>query len=113
VLVDALHPSAHVVEAGAVHHVKDEQDALRAPEVALRDGAEALLPRRVPDLQLHLLAADVDRLDLEVYSDRRDERRAEGVVCISQQQAGLAHTCSEHGGTSAVEFKQPICSLSK
>lgn len=95
VLVDGLHPSAHVVEGVAVHDVIHEQDTLCAAKVALRDGPEALLPRCVPDLQLDLLSIDVDRLDLEVNADRSNERWRERVVCISQQQARLSDTCSE------------------
>lgn len=36
------------------------------------DGTEALLPRRVPDLQLHLLPIDLHSPDLEIHSDCGD-----------------------------------------
>ena len=42
---------------------------MRGSVVALRDGAEALLPGRVPDLQLNLLALHLDGLDHEVDAD--------------------------------------------
>ena len=41
---------------------------------------EPLLAGGVPDLELDLLAAELDRLDLEVDADRRDERVVERVV---------------------------------
>lgn len=37
-----------------------------------RDGAEALLAGRVPDLQLHLLPVDLHCADLEVHPNRGD-----------------------------------------
>ncbi len=43
-----------------------EHDAHGAPVVGGGDGTEALLARRVPDLQLDLLPVQLDRSDLEV-----------------------------------------------
>lgn len=36
------------------------------------DGAEALLPRGVPDLKLHLLPVDLNRPDLKIHPDCGD-----------------------------------------
>lgn len=36
------------------------------------DGAEALLPCRIPDLQLHLLPVDLHSPNLEIHSDCGD-----------------------------------------
>ena len=36
------------------------------------DGAEPLLPSRVPDLQLHFLPVDLHGPDLEIHADRGD-----------------------------------------
>lgn len=36
------------------------------------DGAEALLPGRVPDLQLHFLPVDLHSPNLKIHSDRGD-----------------------------------------
>eukprot|EP00538_Stauroneis_constricta_P002615 CAMPEP_0119545592 /NCGR_PEP_ID=MMETSP1352-20130426/296_1 /TAXON_ID=265584 /ORGANISM="Stauroneis constricta, Strain CCMP1120" /LENGTH=265 /DNA_ID=CAMNT_0007590159 /DNA_START=330 /DNA_END=1129 /DNA_ORIENTATION=+ len=89
VLLDLGDPVADGLEGAAVGDVVDQQDALGAAEVGRGDGAEALLAGRVPDLQLDLGAVDVDVLDLEVDADGCDEGGAEGVVGVTQQQAGL------------------------
>lgn len=88
-LLDLRYPIPDRLEAAAVGHVVDEQDALRAAEVRRGDGAEAFLPGSVPDLELDLGGVDVNVLDFEVDTDRRDERRRERIVSIPQQQAGL------------------------
>ena len=53
--------------------------------VGICDRAEALLPRRVPDLQLHILIIRLHRLEPEVHPDRRHVVLAELVVCEPQQ----------------------------
>ena len=66
VLLDVPDPVLDVVEALLVGDVVDEHDAHGAAVVGRRDRAEALLARGVPDLQLDLLAVQLDRADLEV-----------------------------------------------
>jgi len=97
VLVDLRYPVADGVERAAVGDVVDQEDALRAAEVRGGDGAEALLARRVPDLQLDALAVQLDRLDLEVDADGGDEGGLEGVVGVAQEQAALADACAAGG----------------
>lgn len=60
-LVDLLEPAVDAVEGPLVGDVVDQQDALRAARVGADDGAEAALPRRVPQLQPHALAVQQDR----------------------------------------------------
>ena len=67
VLVDLVQPALHVGEALAAGDVVDDDDAVRAAVVGAGDGAEALLARRVPDLQLHLLPMQLDCANLEVH----------------------------------------------
>jgi hypothetical protein len=78
------------VETPLVRHVIDQQDAHSTSVVCGGDGAEALLAGRVPYLQLHALAVELDGPDLEVDSDSRDEGRRERVFAEAQQAAGLA-----------------------
>ena len=54
---------AYMLESLAVSSVIDNDDAMRAPVVAAGDGAEALLPGSVPDLQLDGFAIKLDRSD--------------------------------------------------
>jgi len=52
VLVDLGEPPDDVVERRAVGHIVHDDDAVRAAVVSAADRAEALLARRVPNLQL-------------------------------------------------------------
>ena len=61
--------------SGVVH----DDDAVRAAVVAAGDGAEALLPCRVPDLQLDGLALELDRADF---------LRAPGSECVVRRVRG-------------------------
>eukprot|EP00601_Ochromonadales_sp_CCMP2298_P000657 CAMPEP_0173177186 /NCGR_PEP_ID=MMETSP1141-20130122/4857_1 /TAXON_ID=483371 /ORGANISM="non described non described, Strain CCMP2298" /LENGTH=183 /DNA_ID=CAMNT_0014099571 /DNA_START=298 /DNA_END=850 /DNA_ORIENTATION=- len=76
----------------SVGHVVHQEDALCSAEVRGRDGAEALLSRGVPYLQLDALAVQLDILDLEIDSYRRDEGGGEGVVGVPQQEARFSDT---------------------
>ena len=66
VLVDLVEPPLDIGEALAAGDVVDHDDAVSPPVVGAGDGAEALLARRVPDLQLHLLPVKLDCADLEI-----------------------------------------------
>ena len=79
---DLRHPAPHAVKRPSIGNVVDQHDALRAPKIGPRDRPELLLARRVPDLELDLLAAQMHGLDLKINTDRRDERRGEGVVGV-------------------------------
>jgi hypothetical protein len=58
-----MQPLPHIPERFFIRHVVDDDDAVRAAVVTARDRAEALLPRRVPDLQLDRLAVQLDGAD--------------------------------------------------
>jgi len=62
---------------------------MRAAVVAAGDGAETLLARRVPDLQLDRLAVELDGADFKVDTNRADVALGVGVVREAQQQARL------------------------
>jgi hypothetical protein len=79
------------VETPLVRHIIHQQDAHGAAVIRRRDGAEPLLPRRVPYLQLHALAVELDGADLEVDADGGDEGRGERVFAEAQQAARFAH----------------------
>ena len=75
------------VEGSLIGYVVDQEDTHRAAVIGRRDGAETLLASRIPDLQLHTLAVQLDGADLEVNADGGDERGREGVFTESQQTA--------------------------
>ena len=58
------------------------------------------MTRCVPYLQLHSLAVQLDRPDLEVNADGCDERGCEGILAESEKTAGL----SDAGVTYEEEF---------
>lgn len=67
------------VEAPFICNVVDQQNAHSASVVGRGDGPETLLPGGIPYLQLHALAVELNRPDLEVDADGRDEGRRERV----------------------------------
>eukprot|EP00327_Prymnesium_parvum_P021526 CAMPEP_0113273928 /NCGR_PEP_ID=MMETSP0008_2-20120614/24120_1 /TAXON_ID=97485 /ORGANISM="Prymnesium parvum" /LENGTH=202 /DNA_ID=CAMNT_0000123493 /DNA_START=423 /DNA_END=1031 /DNA_ORIENTATION=+ /assembly_acc=CAM_ASM_000153 len=92
VLVDLRQPPLHVVEGLQAGHVVHNDNAVRAAVVGAADRAEALLARRVPDLQLDRLSIQLYRADLEVHADGGDVAVCPFVIRKSQQEARLAHT---------------------
>ena len=90
VLLDLGYPVADGLEGPAVGNVVDEENALRASEVGRGDCAESLLSGRVPNLELDALAVHLHVLDFEVDPDGGDERGGEGVVGVTEEEAGLA-----------------------
>lgn len=93
VLGDVVHPVPHVVEGrlAGVGDVVHEHDAVRRLVVRLRDGVEARLPRRVPDLQLHLLAVHFQVLRLVIHARCRQQGGGKFVLRKAQHQRRLAH----------------------
>ena len=91
-LLDLRDPITNRFERSAVRHVVHQQDSLSSAEVGGGDGAEALLPRGIPDLHLDSLAINLHILDLEVDTDGGNESGGEGVICVTQKQACFAHT---------------------
>ena len=87
--VDLLQPLLDVVERNLVGDVVHDDDPVRASVVRTGDGAEPLLPRSIPDLQLDGLAVVLDRADLEVDPDRRDVALRVRVVRKTEQQTAL------------------------
>jgi hypothetical protein len=63
-------PRAEVIVGAAARDVVDHEGARRASIVAARHRPESLLARRVPDLQLDLLARHLDDARAELDSDR-------------------------------------------
>lgn len=78
------------IERSLIRHVVHEQNTHGAAVIRRRDGAKALLAGRVPYLQLHSLAVELDGTDLEIDADGGDEGRCEGVLAKAQQAARLA-----------------------
>lgn len=64
VFVNLLEPALHVVERFPVGDVVNDDDAVGAPVVRAANRAEALLPRRIPYLQLNALAVKLYCPDL-------------------------------------------------
>ena len=97
VLLDLGDPVTNRFERSAVRHVVHKQDALSSAEIGRGDGAETLLPRSIPNLQLDSLAVDLHILDLEINTNGGNESGGEGVICVTQKQASFAHTgISDH-----------------
>jgi hypothetical protein len=79
------------VEAPRVGNIIDQQNAHSAPVVGSGNSPEALLAGRVPYLQLHALAVELDGADLEVDADGGDEGGGKRVFAEPQQTARFAN----------------------
>ena len=86
-LLDVGVPRSYVFKRLLVGNIEHEQDAHRTTVVGGGDGAETLLTRRVPDLQLDALAIQLNGADLEVNADGGDERGRPGIIAEAEQQA--------------------------
>jgi hypothetical protein len=105
--LDLVHPElADVVEAEGVGEVEDEEDALAAAVVGAGDGPEPLLPRSVPDLELDVLAINLDGLEAEVHPDGCQVVLGELVLDEAHQDGGLAHArvADDHRLVEVVEL---------
>ena len=56
------------------------------------NGSKPFLSGSVPNLQFHSGSVQLDRLQFEIDTDRRDEIVVEGVVAESQQQTRFTHS---------------------
>ena len=68
VCFDLLEPVGNVVEGCLLCAVVDQYNPHGSFVICLRDCPKSLLPCRIPDLQLHSLIFNGDRLDLEIDS---------------------------------------------
>ena len=85
-----LDPGSRTVETPLIGHIIDEKNAHSTAVVCRGDGSKTFLACGIPYLQLHALAIELDRPDLEVDADGGDERRSEGVFTEAQKTARLA-----------------------
>ena len=85
-----LEPILDVVEGTLLAAIVDEQNAHGSLIIGLCDRSEALLPSRVPHLQLHALVVHLDGLYPEIDAYRGHVRGGKLVVGEAQEQASLA-----------------------
>ena len=90
VLLAVLQPRRQVLERLPPRDVVHEQRPHSPAVVAPRDAAELLLPRSVPDLQLHLLPVHVHGAAAELDPDGQVVHRLETLVGELEKKAGLA-----------------------
>eukprot|EP00608_Synchroma_pusillum_P012824 CAMPEP_0198425696 /NCGR_PEP_ID=MMETSP1452-20131203/4740_1 /TAXON_ID=1181717 /ORGANISM="Synchroma pusillum, Strain CCMP3072" /LENGTH=246 /DNA_ID=CAMNT_0044146055 /DNA_START=113 /DNA_END=851 /DNA_ORIENTATION=+ len=91
VLPRLLQPPRQVVEALSPGNVVHEERPGCVPVVRARDGAEALLPSRVPHLRLDAQAVHVEHARAELHANGQVMHGLEALVRELEQQAGLAH----------------------
>lgn len=74
-----------------VGHVVDKQDPHSTTVVCCSDGTKAFLACCIPDLEFHSFPVQLDRADLEINSDSRDERWSERIFAETQETTRFAH----------------------
>ena len=88
VLLDFSEPDRYAEEALAVGQVENDDDAVGALVIRVRDCPVPLLARRVPNLQLYRALVDLQRSEPEVNSDRADVVFLEAVVLLRIDERG-------------------------
>jgi hypothetical protein len=91
-LLNLRNPIADTLKAPPIGNIVHEQNALRSSEITGRDGPEPFLAGSIPNLQLDSLAVDFDILNFEVDANGGDECGREGIVGVSEEKAGFAHS---------------------
>jgi hypothetical protein len=69
VLFNLVEPDGDTLEAFPIGKVKYDDDAVGALVIGVSDGAIALLPSRVPNLQLDCRLVDLHRAEAEIHSN--------------------------------------------
>lgn len=92
VSVDLLQPLLDVVEAVHVGDIVDHTDAVSTSVVRRSNSSESFLASRVPNLQLHRLAIQLNSSDFEVDTDSRNVGFGVGVIGESQEKTRLSNT---------------------
>ena len=90
ILPDFLEPPGQVIKRFFPCDVVHQESACCSTVVGPGDALEALLPRRVPDLQFDILFIDLHRATSELHSNGQVVLLAEALVCELQKKAGLA-----------------------
>lgn len=98
VLTRILQPGGQVVEGLPSRDVVHQQGASSSAVIRACDRSESLLPSRVPDLKLDLLAVDGDHACSELHANGQVVHRLESLVRELEQQTGLAHACGNGKG---------------
>eukprot|EP00215_Chloropicon_roscoffensis_P008709 CAMPEP_0196639540 /NCGR_PEP_ID=MMETSP1085-20130531/2100_1 /TAXON_ID=41879 ORGANISM="Pycnococcus sp, Strain CCMP1998" /NCGR_SAMPLE_ID=MMETSP1085 /ASSEMBLY_ACC=CAM_ASM_000807 /LENGTH=223 /DNA_ID=CAMNT_0041968585 /DNA_START=143 /DNA_END=815 /DNA_ORIENTATION=+ len=91
VLPGVVKPGRQGVEGLPPGDVVHQKRPRGAPVVTSRDAPEALLPRRVPDLQLYLLSVDGHHAGTELHTNSQVVHRLKPLVGELQEQARFAH----------------------
>eukprot|EP00421_Protoceratium_reticulatum_P000299 CAMPEP_0168370694 /NCGR_PEP_ID=MMETSP0228-20121227/7393_1 /TAXON_ID=133427 /ORGANISM="Protoceratium reticulatum, Strain CCCM 535 (=CCMP 1889)" /LENGTH=213 /DNA_ID=CAMNT_0008383569 /DNA_START=16 /DNA_END=656 /DNA_ORIENTATION=- len=86
-LFTSAQPLVDLVKRLAVAYVIHQHDAIRTAVVGAGDGAEALLPSGVPDLELDVLLVHGNGLEAEVHTNRSDVAVSERIVRKTQEEA--------------------------
>ena len=79
-----------MVKAGPVGYVVAKDEAVRSSEEVGGEGAESLLARRVPKLETHRRALDLDHLVAVVDANGGDEFGRKDILVESEDEGGLA-----------------------
>ena len=84
VLLDLVQPDGDAEKALAVGQIEDDDYAIGAFVVRIRDGAVALLSRRVPNLQLDRALVDLECAEAEVDPNSANVILLETIILLGQ-----------------------------
>lgn len=91
-LLYLLQPRTDIQEGFFVAEIENYDNSIGSLVISVGDCPIALLPGRVPNLQLNCTLVDLKSAETEIHTDRRNVVLRETIVSETHQQARLAHT---------------------
>jgi hypothetical protein len=87
-LLNLRNPIPNTLKAPPISNIINKQYTLRSPKVTGGDCPEPFLAGSIPNLEFDSFSVDFYVFDFEVYADCGDEGWGEGVVGVSEEEAG-------------------------
>jgi hypothetical protein len=90
-LLNLRNPIPNTLKAPPISNIIHEQNTLRPPKITSGNSPKPFLAGSIPNLQFDSFTVDFDIFDFEVDADGGDEGGGEGIVGVSEEEAGFAH----------------------
>ena len=107
-LLNLLKPDGYREETLPVREVEDDDNAVGALVVRIRDSSVALLPRRVPNLQLYRRLVDLHGSEPEINSDRANVVLLETIILFQNMVMDSQWTGEEGASGQKADLCLPV-----
>lgn len=90
-LLNLRNPIPYTLKAPPIGNIIHKQNTLRTPKITSGNSPKPFLSGSIPNLQFDPFTIHFNILDLKVDADGGDEGGGEGIVGVSEEEAGFAH----------------------